>query len=96
MDPSDVILLVLAGLAAGAINAIAGGGSLITFPALITVGLPPVTANVSNTLGLVPGSLSGAFGYRRELSGQIQKRNMHQCVLLVLSRCAVFGSAARP
>ncbi|MFF3274821.1 sulfite exporter TauE/SafE family protein [Streptomyces chrestomyceticus] len=59
-----------AGGAAGAINVVVGSGTLITFPVLLAVGLPPVTANVSNTLGLVPGSLSGAFGYRRELAGQ--------------------------
>ena len=47
-----------------------GSGTLITFPTLLAVGVPPVTANVSNTIGLVPGSLSGAIGYRRELAGQ--------------------------
>jgi uncharacterized protein len=60
----------LAGIAAGAINTVVGSGTLVTFPTLVAIGLPPVTANVSNTLGLVPGSLSGAIGYRRELSGQ--------------------------
>ena len=60
----------LAGIAAGAINTVVGSGTLITFPTLLAVGIPPVTANVSNTLGLVPGSLSGAIGYRRELAGQ--------------------------
>lgn len=63
-------LIVLAGLAAGAINAVVGSGSLITFPTLVWVGLPPVVANVSNTVGLVPGGVSGAWGYRRELIGQ--------------------------
>ena len=47
-----------------------GSGTLITFPVLLALGYPPVTANVSNTIGLVPGSLSGAIGYRRELAGQ--------------------------
>ena len=60
----------LAGIAAGAINTVVGSGTLITFPTLLAFGVPPVTANVSNTLGLVPGSLSGAIGYRRELVGQ--------------------------
>ena len=60
----------LAGIAAGTINTVVGSGTLITFPTLLAVGVPPVTANVSNTLGLVPGSLSGAIGYRRELVGQ--------------------------
>jgi len=59
-----------AGVAAGGINTVVGSGTLITFPVLLAFGLPPVTANVSNTIGLVPGSLSGAIGYRRELSGQ--------------------------
>jgi hypothetical protein len=63
-------LVVLAGLGAGTINAVVGSGSLITFPTLIWVGLPPVVANVSNTVGLVPGAASGAWGYRRELAGQ--------------------------
>jgi uncharacterized membrane protein YfcA len=59
-----------AGVGAGTINTVVGSGTLITFPVLLAVGLPPVTANVSNTLGLVPGSLSGALGYRAELTGQ--------------------------
>ena len=62
--------LLLAGLGAGLINTVVGSGTLITFPTLLAFGVPPVTANVSNTLGLVPGSLSGAIGYRRELVGQ--------------------------
>ncbi|MEV4612162.1 sulfite exporter TauE/SafE family protein [Kitasatospora sp. NPDC049258] len=64
------VAVLIAGVGAGAINTIVGSGTLITFPVLLAVGLPPVTANVSNTLGLVPGSLSGAIGYRRELTGQ--------------------------
>jgi uncharacterized protein len=60
----------LAGAAAGTINTVVGSGTLITFPTLLAFGVPPVTANVSNTVGLVPGSLSGAVGYRRELRGQ--------------------------
>ena len=70
MTPFETVAIVLAGCAAGAINTIVGSGSLITFPTLLAFGYPPVVANVSNTLGLVPGSLSGAFGYRRELEGQ--------------------------
>src|SRR4051812_39992111 len=62
--------IFLAGMAAGTINTVVGSGTLITFPTLLAIGVPPVTANVSNTLGLVPGSLSGAIGYRRELEGQ--------------------------
>lgn len=61
------LAVLAAGLAAGMINAVVGSGSLITFPTLLAVGLPPLTANVSNTVGLVPGSVAGAVGYRREL-----------------------------
>jgi uncharacterized membrane protein YfcA len=60
----------VAGIAAGTINTVVGSGTLITFPVLLGVGLPPVAANVSNTLGLAPGSFVGAWGYRRELAGQ--------------------------
>jgi uncharacterized membrane protein YfcA len=62
--------ILLAGVAAGTINTVVGSGTLITFPTLLAFGVPPVTANVSNTIGLVPGSLSGAWGYRAELAGQ--------------------------
>jgi uncharacterized membrane protein YfcA len=65
-----VVLVGAAGLAAGTINTVVGSGTLITFPILLALGVPPVTANVSNTLGLVPGSFSGAWSYRRELTGQ--------------------------
>jgi uncharacterized membrane protein YfcA len=57
-------------VAAGSINAVVGSGTLVTFPTLLACGLPAVTANVSNTVGLVPGSLSAAIGYRAELAGQ--------------------------
>lgn len=66
----DLLIVVLAGLAAGAINTIAGGGTLVSFPALLLVGLPPVTANVTSSVGLVTGYLGGALGYREELKGQ--------------------------
>jgi len=61
------------GLAAGTLNTIVGSGSLITFPTLLVLGYPPVVANVSNTVGLVTGSISGAIGYRRELEGQFPR-----------------------
>jgi len=70
VTPFEAIVIVAAGLAAGAINTIVGSGSLITFPTLLAFGYPPVVANVSNTLGLTPGSFSGVVGYRRELVGQ--------------------------
>jgi uncharacterized membrane protein YfcA len=70
VTPFEAVVIVAAGMAAGAINTIVGSGSLITFPTLLAFGYPPVVANVSNTLGLAPGSFSGVVGYRRELVGQ--------------------------
>ncbi|WP_406287792.1 sulfite exporter TauE/SafE family protein [Embleya sp. NBC_00896] len=66
----EALAIFAAGIAAGGINAVVGSGTLITFPVLLAFGYSPVTANVSNTIGLVPGSISGAIGYRRELVGQ--------------------------
>lgn len=66
----ESVVVVLAGVFAGGINAVVGSGTLVTFPVLLAVGYPPVVANVSNSLGLVPGSISGSIGYRRELTGQ--------------------------
>jgi len=66
----DLALAALAAVAAGAVNALAGGGTLITFPTLIALGLPPVAANVTNTLAVAPGALGGSLAQRRELSGQ--------------------------
>ena len=62
--------LLGAGGVAGTVNTVVGSGSLLTFPTLLAFGYSPLVANVSNTVGLVPGSISGAFGYRRELAGQ--------------------------
>jgi uncharacterized membrane protein YfcA len=64
------VAVLFGGMAAGAMNAMVGAGSLITFPLLLALGYPPVVANVSNTVGLIPGSVSGALGYHRELEGQ--------------------------
>jgi uncharacterized membrane protein YfcA len=66
----EVLAVLAAGVAAGTINAIVGSGSLITFPTLLAVGYPPVAANVSNNIGLVPGAVTATVGYRRELEGQ--------------------------
>jgi uncharacterized membrane protein YfcA len=79
-----MVAVVLAGMAAGTINTVVGSGTLITFPTLLALGVPPVTANVSNNIGLVPGSLSGAIGYRRELVGQRGR-------LLRLGSASLFG-----
>lgn len=67
MSAFEIAAIVLAGLAAGTINTIVGSGTLITFPTLLFFGYAPVTANISNSLGLVPGGLTGAWGYRHEL-----------------------------
>ncbi|GGD25836.1 sulfite exporter TauE/SafE family protein [Nocardioides daphniae] len=78
-------IILVAGVAAGTINTIVGSGTLITFPTLLAFGVPPVTANASNTIGLVPGAISGAIGYRRELAGQRSR------VLRLLSASALGG-----
>ncbi|OJF10241.1 sulfite exporter TauE/SafE family protein [Couchioplanes caeruleus] len=70
MDVGHVLLLVAAGLAAGVVNAIAGGGSLITFPSLLGVGLPSVEANVTNSVSVFPGYVSSVAGSRADLAGQ--------------------------
>src|SRR5271156_5758351 len=70
MSIGEALSIALAGLAAGTINTGVGSGTLLPFPVLLAFGYAPVSANVSNTIGLVPGSLSGAVGYRRELAGQ--------------------------
>jgi uncharacterized membrane protein YfcA len=70
VTPTQAILIVFAGVGAGAINAVVGSGTLITFPTLVAMGYPPVTSTMSNAVGLVAGSISGTWGYRRELRGQ--------------------------
>lgn len=70
MDVWEALAILAAGFGAGAVNAVVGSGTLFTFPVLLALGYPPITATVSNTIGLAPGSLSGAYGYRRELRGQ--------------------------
>lgn len=70
MNPLEAAAVFGSGVAAGAINAVVGSGSLITFPTLLALGYPPVIANVSNNIGLVPGGTASSFGYRRELKGQ--------------------------
>ncbi|MBI0376261.1 sulfite exporter TauE/SafE family protein [Streptomyces albiflaviniger] len=65
---SETVLVLLAGVAAGALNAIGGGGTFVALPALVAAGLPPVTANASSTVALVPGSVASAWVYRRDLA----------------------------
>jgi uncharacterized membrane protein YfcA len=70
LTPWDAVAVLASGIAAGAINAVVGSGTLITFPTLLALGYPAVLANVSNTVGLVPGSTAAVWAYRRELAGQ--------------------------
>ncbi len=79
-----MVALLAAGAAAGTINTVVGSGTLITFPTLLAFGYSPVLANVSNTVGLVPGVLSGIHGYRRELKGQLPR-------LLLLGTASLLG-----
>jgi len=83
----EAVAILLAGVGAGTINTVVGSGTLITFPTLLAFGVPPVTANVSNTIGLVPGSVSGAIGYRAELTGQRAR-------LLRLGSASLLGGTA--
>lgn len=80
-------VIVLAGVGSGVINTVAGSGTLLTFPVLLWAGLPPVAANVANIVGSVPGSVSGAVGYRKELSGARSR-------IVRLSAAALLGGAA--
>jgi len=70
MPVSQMVLILLAGVGAGAINALVGSGTLITFPTLVTLGFAPLTATISNAIGLVAGGISSTWAYRRELRGQ--------------------------
>ncbi|MFY9636359.1 MAG: TSUP family transporter, partial [Cellulosimicrobium cellulans] len=70
MELLSSILVFFAGLWAGTINAVVGSGTLVTFPVLIALGVAPVTASISNAMGLVAGNAAGAWGYRKELKGR--------------------------
>ncbi|QRN81123.1 MAG: TSUP family transporter, partial [Nocardiopsis sp. BM-2018] len=73
MELWEALAILIAGVAAGGINAIAGSGTLFTFPVLLALGYPPITATISNSVGLAPGTLSGTIAYRRELAGQKER-----------------------
>jgi hypothetical protein len=90
MGVLEAIAIFAAGVAAGTINSVVGSGTLITFPVLLAFGYAPVVANVSNTVGLVPGNASGALGYRRELDGQRARALPLACMSLI---GAVIGAA---
>src|SRR3984957_423374 len=85
---TTLLLLAAAGLLAGAMNAIAGGGSFVTFPAMVLAGLPPVIANASSTVALFPGTLASSFAYRRELQG------VGDYGLIVLAPISIAGGLA--
>src|SRR3712207_4183797 len=87
MDLAHILLLILAGLVAGAVNALAGGGSLITFPTLIATGLPSVDANVTNSVSVFPGYVSSVAGSRADLRGQGRR-------LLSIVPASVVGAVA--
>ncbi|HSP65325.1 MAG TPA: sulfite exporter TauE/SafE family protein [Candidatus Deferrimicrobium sp.] len=70
MSLRDALLVIAGGLVAGTANTLAGGGSLLSFPLLVALGLPPLDANVTNTVGIVPAALGGVIGMQRELRGQ--------------------------
>jgi uncharacterized membrane protein YfcA len=87
LTPSHIVLLLLGGLGAGIVNGVAGGGSLISFPLLLALGYPALTANITNTVGIWPGYAGGAAGFRHEIGGQKER-------LFRLSPVAVIGSIA--
>lgn len=87
MSLFNEILIFMAAVAAGFINAIAGGGTLISFPVLLAVGIPPVVANVTNTVALVPGTIGGMWSQRKDFKSQYQR-------LLKLLPVAIVGGIA--
>ena len=72
MTVSEVIILLVAGVLAGALNSVAGGGSFISFPALASVGIPLINANTTNTLALWPGVVASVGAYRKELMEKVK------------------------
>ena len=85
MTGAEELVVLVAGLFAGVLTSTVGVASLVSFPALLAVGLPPVVANVSNTVGMTPAGVSGSFGYRRELAAH------PRVTFVVLATCAAGG-----
>ncbi len=83
MTLADQLIVLAAGFGAGVLTSTVGVASLLSFPLLVAVGLPPVTANASNTVGLTPGALSGSWGYRDEL------RQLPRVTAIVLGTCSI-------
>lgn len=90
MEATDVLTVLAAGLGAGIVIAAVGAGSLVSFPLLLGVGLTPLVANVCNTVGLVPGGLSGSYGFRRELAG---KAHLVRATAITSALGALLGAA---
>ncbi len=90
MSPGELAVAGLAALAAGIVNALAGGGTLISFPALLALGVPPIAANVTNTVALVPGYLGGTIAQRSDLTGQGRRLRI---ILPVAALGGVAGAA---
>jgi uncharacterized membrane protein YfcA len=100
VSPGDFALVAVAGLLCGAVNAVAGGGSLILFPALIASGLPTLAANVTNSVATWPGYVGGVVGFREELKGQSRRLfplamvslagSISGCALLLTTSTAAF------
>ena len=90
MTGPDLALVLATGVAAGVLTSTVGVASLLSFPVLVALGLPPVVANATNTIGMTPASLSGSFGYRREL------REVPRVTAVVVLTCALgsVGGAA--
>ena len=86
MNPTQAALLAAASVVAGAINSVAGGGSLVSFPAALAVGMSPLMANATNAVALMPGSVASAYGYRREIAGD-------RAVIRLLLPAAALGGA---
>lgn len=86
MDVLQIVLVIAAGFGAGAVNTIVGSGSLITYPVMVMLGIPPVSANIANSVGLIPGSLAGVWGYRLELN------RMERKTLIRLSVASAVGA----
>jgi uncharacterized membrane protein YfcA len=91
MSAIHILVLLLAGFAASVVNALAGGGSLITFPTLVAVGLAPVAANVTNSLGVSPGYVASVVGSRRDLADLARRRGRGS--LLMLLPTAIAGTS---
>jgi len=87
MTAWEAVAVLFAGIAAGTVNTIVGSGTLITFPVLLAVGYSPVLANVSNSVGLTPGTVAGAYGYRAELGGQRRRLVSLGVASLVAAGC---------